>query len=286
MAEVETLASGFGLLEAPRVDELNRLYFSDVPRGGVYRRSPDGTIETLIPGRRGVGGIAFNEGGGLVVTGRTLALRDERTGAIHDLFANYGGVPLRGLNDLTVDDSGSVYVGALEYDPLSKEKPAPGFLYRVDLDGAVTRLWEGIELSNGLGFSPDRKLLYHCDSTTKAVWVYDVRRDRTLKDRRVFARLPQGWPDGMAVDVEGGVWVAAVFAGEIVRFKSDGVFDRRIKLPAKNVTSLVFGGRDGQDLYIVTADNSEDASRQGTIFRTRTDIAGLPVPKAHFPYSA
>lgn len=281
--EVETLASGFGLLEGPRVDELNRLYFSDVPRGGVYRRDPDGTIETLIPGRKGVGGILFNQSGGLVITGRTLALWDQRTGAIRDLFASYADKPLNGLNDLTVDDGGSVYVGSLEFNALSNEKPVPGFLYRVDPDGIVTRLWEGIELTNGLGFSADRKLLYHCDSTTKAVWVYDVAPDRSVKDRRVFARLPDGWPDGMAVDIEGGIWVAAVFAGEVMRFKRDGTLDRRVKIPAKKVTSLVFGGNDLQDLYVVSADNSDDASRQGTVFRTRSDIPGLPVPSSRFP---
>src|SRR5690242_20616482 len=58
----EILASGFGLIEGPRADDQNRLYFSDVPNGGVYRRSPDGNIETVIPKRRGVGGIAINQG--------------------------------------------------------------------------------------------------------------------------------------------------------------------------------------------------------------------------------
>ncbi|MGD0075392.1 MAG: SMP-30/gluconolactonase/LRE family protein [Candidatus Binataceae bacterium] len=280
--EFETLASGFGLLEGPRVDERNRLYFADVPRGGVYRRDLNGTIETLIAGRKGVGGILFNQGGGLVVSGRTLALWDERTGAIRDLFASYNDKRLNGLNDMTVDDGGSVYVGSLEFNALSDEKPVPGFLYRIDPDGTITRLWEGIELTNGLAFSADRKLLYHCDSTTKAIWVYDVAPDRTVRDRRVFARIPDGWPDGMAVDIEGGIWVAAVFAGEVVRFKRDGTLDRRVQIPAKKVTSLVFGGGDLQDLYVVTADNADDASRQGTIFRTRSDIPGLAVPKARF----
>jgi gluconolactonase len=112
--------------------------------------------------------------------------------------------------------------------------------------------------------------------------VYDVAPDRTVRDRRVFARIPDGWPDGMAVDIEGGIWVAAVFAGEVVRFKRDGTLDRRVQIPAKKVTSLVFGGGDLQDLYVVTADNADDASRQGTIFRTRSDIPGLAVPKARF----
>ena len=65
--EFETLATGYGLIEGPRTDEQNRLYYSDVRGGGVFRRQPDGRIETLIPERKAVGGIALNEGGrGLV----------------------------------------------------------------------------------------------------------------------------------------------------------------------------------------------------------------------------
>ena len=99
--------------------------------------------------------------------------------------------------------------------------------------------------------------------------------DRRLKDRRVFATLPEGWPDGMAVDVEGGVWVAVVRYGEVVRFKANGTMERRIKMPVEMVTSLCFGGADMMDLYVVTADNTEDASRKGTIFRMRADVPGL-----------
>ncbi len=106
----------------------------------------------------------------------------------------------------------------------------PGNVFRVDPPNAVTKLWEGIEVTNGMGFSPDASLLYHCDSTTKAVWAYDVTGDRRLKDRRVFGKLPEGWPDGMAVDVEGGVWVAVVRYGEVVRFKANGTVERRIKI--------------------------------------------------------
>ncbi len=79
--EFELLASGYEIIEGPRVDTNNRLYFSDASDdGGVYRRNPDGTIETLIAGRDRVGGIALNAGGGLVVTGRGLILWDEAGG--------------------------------------------------------------------------------------------------------------------------------------------------------------------------------------------------------------
>lgn len=278
----ETLAWGYGLIEAPRVDEDNRLYFSDVPNGGVYRRNSDGKIETILPKRRGVGGMMFNQGGGIVMSGRGLILFDPSTGLSHDLFVDWEGRPLMGLNDLTTNDNGSVYTGCLNFDPLGGGTPVPGSLFRIDPPERTTKLWDGIELSNGLGLSPDRKLLYHSDSATAAVWVYDVAANGAVKDRRVFARMPDGHPDGLAVDLEGGVWVAAVRAGEVVRFSRDGTVKERIAVPAVWVTSLVFGGRDMQDLYVVSADNSEHPDRKGTVFRTRVDVPGLKVPKARF----
>jgi gluconolactonase len=279
--EFEMLASGYGLLEAPRVDERDRFYFTDIPNGGVYRRNPGGNVETLIPKRKGVGGMIFNTSGGLVLTGRGLIHWDEKTGKSRDLFASWEGKPVS-MNDLTTDDHGSVYTGTINFDPLSNNKPIPGSLFRVDPPGRAVKLWDGIEVSNGLGLSPDRKHLYHSDSTTQAVWVYDVTHDRGVKDRRIFAKMPEGWPDGLAVDAQGGVWVAAVRVGEVVHFSKDGTVKKRIKLPASMVTSLVFGGRDMLDLYVVTADNSDDPNRKGTIFRGRADVPGLPVPKANF----
>jgi D-xylonolactonase len=275
---IEVLASGYTLIEAPRVDEQGRLYFSDVREsGGVHRRSPDGRIETLIPKRKGVGGMALNQGGGFVAGGKGLIYWSEQTRQSRNIFTEFEGRPLRGLNDLTTDDHGSVYVGSLEFDDSGPER-IPCSLFRVDPDDTVTKLWEGIELTNGLGLSPDRKLLYHCDTSTEAVWVYDVAPDRTVKDRRIFAKV-EGWPDGMAVDAEGGILVAMAHGGEVVRIRSDGTIDRRIKMPQSFVTSVTFGGPDLADLYVVTA---RDKTSMGTIYRMRSEIPGLAVPKARF----
>ena len=211
--EFETLATGYGLLEGPRTDEQNRLYFSDVRGGGVFRRNPDGKIETLVADRKSVGGIALNDGGGLILTGTGLAYWDERSGHVRDIFTEWEGKPLFGLNDLTIDDAGRIWVGSFGCDINKfdfKTTPPPGSLFRVDPPGKITKLWEGIEVTNGLGFSPDRKLLYHSDSTTRAVWAYEVRSDQTVSDRRLFARLPEGMPDGLTIDAEGGVWAAVV----------------------------------------------------------------------------
>ena len=67
-----------------------------------------------------------------------------------------------------------------------------------------------------------------------------------------------------------------------MRFNANGTLDKRIKVPAKMVTSVTFGGSNLEDLYIVTADNTDDKEKKGTIFRMHADIPGLAVPKARF----
>ena len=97
----------------------------------------------------------------------------------------------------------------------------------------------------------------------------------------MFAVLASGLtPDGLAVDEDGGVWVALVDGGYVQRFTPAGVLDIRIAVPATFVTSLCFGGADRRDLYIVSADNTEDPARGGTIFRTRSPHAGTTVHPA------
>ena len=107
MNELELLTEGWGLIEAPRVDEDDRLYFSDVPNGGVYRRLPTGEVETVIPKRRGVGGMVFHRDGGLIVGGRNV--QHVNNGEIRVLFDP--GFP--GFNDLHTDSLGRVYVLSL-----------------------------------------------------------------------------------------------------------------------------------------------------------------------------
>ncbi len=171
--QFELLATGYGGIEAPRVDQRNRLYFSDVVDGGVFRRNPDGSIETLIPGRRAVGGMAFNAGGDLLVTGPTVALWSEEAHQLRDVFTGFSGRRGDSFNDLTVDDRGSVWVGTVNGDPAdSLDIPkAPGDLYRLDSGARAVLVWENVGTSNGLAFSPDGSLLYHCDSQPGQVMV-------------------------------------------------------------------------------------------------------------------
>jgi gluconolactonase len=280
---VETLAFGYGLIEGPRMAPDGSLYFSDVHNGGVRRLAPDGSIDVIVPKRRGVGGIALHADGGIVVSGKNIShVRDGETRIL------YSRDDVGGFNDLFTDDRGRIYVGSLRDDPFRIEDGTPrktGDAYRIDAEGEGVTLYTGVGLSNGIGFSPDRRRMYHSDSSIAGVLVHEVDEDGEVdgSSGSVFARLERGFPDGLAVDDEGGVWVAGYGTAAVVRFAPDGTEDRRISVPADQVTSLCFGGADLDELIVVTADNTDDASRAGTIFRVSADevgARGLPAPLA------
>ena len=278
MTEIETLAWGYGLVEGPRADDTGNLYFSDVHDGGVHRRDADGAIETIVPKRRGVGGIALHADGGIVISGRDIC--HVRDGETRILFAP----DAPGLNDLFVDSSGRVFCGTMRSDPFSTEGPrTEGECWLIESEGHATELYGGIALTNGIGLSPDGSVLYHAD-TIRGVWAHDLDGG-VVSNRRLFldrstADGGELMPDGLAVDEAGTVWVADVSGSGAARaFDPDGHEVDRITVASTMVTSVSLGGADRRDLYIVTGNNTDDPERRGTIFRTRVDTPGCAVAK-------
>jgi sugar lactone lactonase YvrE len=256
---VDALATGYGLLEAPCVDGTGGVCFSDVLAGGVHRWSPDAGVETVIPKRRGIGGMCLHADGGLVVSGRDLV--HVREGDSRQIFALED---VAGFNDLAPGPDGSVHVGALRFKPFAGEQPVPGEIWKIGPGADPEVLFGGIDWPNGIGFSPDGETLYASDFASGDVLAYDG-------EAHLFASSPSGDADGLAVDREGGVWVAAGAGREIIRFSPSGDLDYRLEVPADFVSSLCFGGEDARDLYITTV---------GTLFRARAEVGGLPVPLA------
>jgi D-xylonolactonase len=276
VSELELLAFGYGLVEGPRVDADDNLYFSDVHGGGVRRRRPDGTIEVVVPKRRGVGGIALHADGGIVVSGRDIC--HVRDGTSRTVFAP----DAPGLNDLVADAAGRIVCGTMRSDPFTTDGPrVTGEAWLVDLDGTARQLYDDVSLTNGIGFSPDGTVLYHSD-TPRGVWAHDYD-DGTVRERRLFLDGPALGlaPDGLAVDEAGTVWIADVSGSGALRgFAPDGTEVGRVEVPARMVTSVCFGGPDRRDLYIVTGDNTADTDRKGSIFRTRAEVPGCAVALA------
>jgi gluconolactonase len=278
---VEMLACGYGLIEGPRAAPDGSLFFSDVHNGGVRRLAPDGTIDVVVPKRRGVGGIALHADGGIVVSGKNIShVRDGATRVLYERD------DVGGFNDLFTDERGRIYVGSLRDDPfrMDGEERRTGDAYRIDAPGQAVTLYTGVSLSNGIGFSPDGGRMYHSDTPIGVIaHDLDAEGEVVAESRTVFARLDEGFADGLAVDEGGGVWVAGYGTGAVVRFTPHGREDRRIAVPARDVTSLCFAGEALDELIVVTADNTDDESRKGSIFRVSSDevgARGLPAPLA------
>ena len=275
--EFETLVSGWEFLEAPRADGAGNLYFSDVTLGGLHKRAPDGRIESFLPDRTWIGGIVCSGKGGLICF-------YEKTGEIRSLMRELDGMPVGAINDFYPDGQGGVVAGVIDAENVGAGRPPEGRpLIRVAPSGAVTRLWEGITVPNGIGFSPDRRRLYQSESY-KTLWVYDVAADGSLTDRRVFADIQDA--DGLAVDAEGGVWVARFDSFGVTRFRPDGEIAAHYEVPVREAQSVSFGGPDLRDLYIVTgssfANPNNLTDKTGTIYRGRADVAGQSLPLTRF----
>jgi gluconolactonase len=278
---MQRVATGFGLIEGPVWDPAHGLYFSDVINGGVYLLDRAGTVSPVIPKRRGIGGMALHASAGLVVGGRDIAvvrLADGNTRSLLSLDAIPGAT---GFNDLTTDKAGRVYVGSLAYRVFGGDAPKPGHLHVIDLDGTMRTLSDGVMLTNGLGFSPDGRRLYHSDSRASLVRVYDVNPDGSVGPWRKFATVDaEGVPDGLKVAIDGSIWVADAHGGRVIVFNEDGTHRQDVPVPLPMVTSLCFGGDDLRDLYIVTGSRGGPSENCGSIFRSRVDIAGLALPPA------
>lgn len=280
---MQQVATGYGLIEGPVWDPARGLYFSDVINGGVDLLGLDGRIKPVIPKRRGIGGMALHENGGLVVGGRDIACVSLADGTSRTLLSLDAIAGATGFNDLTTDKAGRVYVGSLAYKVFGGEAPRPGYLHVIDLDGTMRTLSDGILLTNGLGFSADGSRLYHSDARAGLVRVYDVKPDGGVGPWRTFAALGDGQsavPDGLKVASDGSVWVADAHGGRVAVFNADGTHRHDLAVPLPMVTSVCFGGDDLRDLYIVTGSRGGPHENCGSIFRTRVDVAGLALPLA------
>ncbi len=278
---MKELATGYGLVEGPVWHETLGLLYSDVPNGGVFRIAKDGSVSQQVPKRRGIGGMALHADGGLIMGGRDIVVTDIDGSNMQTLLAGADTAAGVGFNDLTTDAAGRIYVGDLGFKVFGGGEPKPGFLHVIDLDGSDRVISDGIMLTNGLGFSPDGRRLYHSDARADVVRVYDVLADGSVSGWQPFAHIQKGeTPDGLAVAADGSVWVALAHGGAVAVYEPDGTLRERVPVPLPMVTSVCFGGDDLQDLYVVTGSRGGPSENCGSVFVMRAPVAGLPVAPA------
>ncbi|MDE0780394.1 MAG: SMP-30/gluconolactonase/LRE family protein [Alphaproteobacteria bacterium] len=290
---LKVIEAGAILGESPvwSVDE-QVLYWLDIKAPSLHRYDPASGKDEAWPVAQEIGSIALRAGGGLV-------------GALRDGFAYLTpgedrlewignpepGRPESRLNDGRVDRQGRFWAGSM-HDPEGPpqsyfEREPVGAFYRLDGDGSIHRMIEGILVSNGLCWSPDGTRMYAADSPTRTIrtWSYDPETGN-ICDEQVFVTIPEepdrGTPDGATVDAEGGVWIAEFRGSRITRFYPDGTEDRMIELPVSSPTCPMFGGLDLRTLYVTSAKimlSPDELGREplaGALFALDVGIAGLP----------
>lgn len=253
-----------------------KLYWIDIPEGIIFRYDPEtGNHEEFYSGEV-IGGFTIQEDGSLLLfleRGAVKILKDGETSTVIDEI--YEELDTR-FNDVIADPEGRVFCGTMP----AKDNKAR--LYRLDTDGSITKILDGIGISNGMGFTPDRKQMYFTDSPGGKIYLFDYDLETgKIKNQRMFVTVPEseGVPDGMTVDKEGCIWSARWDGGCLIRYKPDGKEDLRIQFPAKKVSSVTFGGKDYRDIYVTTAGGDkreEEGPDAGALFHLNLDIQGVP----------
>jgi D-xylonolactonase len=267
---------GEGALWQPARRVLN---WGDIPTGRLFQYDPaSGQHEQVYAAGGPVGGFTHQADGSLLLFKARGAVQIWRAGRPPETVVEE--IPAVGdsrFNDVVADPAGRVYCGTMPSGGARN-----GSLYRLDPDGTLERILDGLGIPNGMGFTPDRRRMYFTDSTAGAIYLFDYDQlTGALTNQRVFVTVEEGGgePDGMTVDAEGCVWSARWGGSCVVRYAPDGRELLRVALPVPKVTSVAFGGADLMDLYVTTAGGDRkalDGEGAGGLFRLRPGVRGVP----------
>jgi len=273
-------AAGAILGEGPTWDEKSgTLYWVDIleKRVHYHREDEDGVIQLEeMPGC-----LAPTKDGNLIIAACASILTLEPATGKSKILASITEPANNRFNDGKCDPVGRFLAGSMNMD----EKTPSGSLFSFD-GYKVTRLLDSIRISNGLTWSPDYRTFYYIDTPTREVTAFDYELSTgEITNPRVAISIPVafGWPDGMTSDLEGNLWIAMWGGAQITRWNpQDGKLLEQIPLPAKNITSCVFGGKNLNEMYITSARAGLDDvdltayKHSGSLMRVKTNIQGMP----------
>ncbi|HTJ87609.1 MAG TPA: SMP-30/gluconolactonase/LRE family protein [Terriglobales bacterium] len=270
-AKLETVASGFGFTEGPVWDKAGFLYVSDEEQNKIFRvYVKDGRKEELIS-LGDPDGNTYDRQGRLIDCASVLRaiIAISKDGKYEVLADKFEGKKLNSPNDVILGPHGALYFTDPTLDLVKGEKQEIPFqgVYRLDADGKLTLLTKDLTQPNGLAFSPDGKKFYVDDDEHRNIRVYDVGKDGSLSNGRLFGEEPggkgDGVPDGIKVDLHGNLFVTGPKG--IWVWSPDGVHMGTIALP-EQPANLTWGGKDLRTLYI-TATTS--------VYRLDTKVTGF-----------
>jgi sugar lactone lactonase YvrE len=274
--ELKTLMTGIAFGESPRWHN-DRLWFCDWLAHEVIAVDLDGHSEVM----RQVPTFPFSidwlpDGRLLVATGKQLQLSEPDAVAV--TYADLSSLSNYAWNELAVDQRGNAYVNCVGFDFPGGEF-APGIIALVTSDGETRQVADGLAFPNGMAITPDNMTLIVAESYGHSLTAFDIASDGNLANRRVWADLNHGYPDGICLDAENAVWYADVPNKHCVRVRQGGEVLQTIELD-RGCFACALGGPDKRTLFMVAREWNGGASmgsdvRTGQVVITEAPAAGI-----------
>jgi sugar lactone lactonase YvrE len=255
----------------------NRLLFMDVFAGAVIAISSDGEHQRyLVPSRAATTIRRRATSGFVIATEHGLAIADDQLETFEPFAEIIVDSAIR-TNDGSCDPLGGFVIGTMSYT----EDPGRGAVYRVSPDHQVAEILAPVSISNGIQFSADSTRVYYIDTPTRRVDMFDVDPvTGAWSNRRTHIRVDEamGFPDGMAIDEDDGLWIALWGGGGVHHYDNAGRFVEKISVPGvTQVSSCTFGGDQREHLFITTSRNGHHPGQEpaaGAVFMAETTTRG------------
>ena len=267
--------------EGPVWDESSdTLYWVDIKGRALHAHRPGSKIDRRINLPTEVSAVAPRMGGGLIAATRNgFAFLDPQVGKVNQIEDPEAEFLGNRFNDGTVDNLGNFIAGTMH----ELETANTGSVYCLDSQGVVKQLFGGYIVCNGPAFSPDGCTLYFSNSSEREILAFPYDAGiREVGKPRLFTKITEasGYPDGLAVDLDGCVWCAHWDGWGVSRFSPNGDFLQFFELPIPRVTSCAFGGSDYEQLYITTASwglssaQMQESPLSGSLFVVTPGVKG------------
>lgn len=268
--------------------EQQKLYWTDIYKKRIWVYDPAASSSTVFwEGNLQVGGFAFTKQGGMVLfTDRGVHTVSPaeigRQSAVPELLYDFAFSPGEMFNDITVDPAGRIYAGTLNRNTFSD-----GTLYLLTKDKSPEILLKGLKCSNGMTFSRDLRYFFHADSLDYRITRYAYHAaSGSISNPEAFyqGNSQTGLPDGITADAEGYIWAAFWGSSTVRRISAEGRIAEEIRFPARQTSSVMFGGKNLDELYVTsscqdavdleTGRDSQGSFLGGPVYRVKTSVRG------------
>ncbi len=252
-------------IEGPACDAKGNIFavnFREQGTIGIVTPAGKGKVFVKLPDTSVGNGIRFDRAGVMFVAdyvNHNVLRIDPATRKISVLAHQ---ADMNQPNDLAIDAEGTLYAS----DPNWTD--GTGQLWRIDRDGTVTRLAEGMGTTNGIDVSPDGQTLYVNESQQRNVWAFTITADKRLADKRLLKKFDDHGFDGMRCDVDGNLYITRYGKGVVVKLSPKGEVLREIDVLGARPSNICFGGPDGCTAYVTEVEHTR-------LVQFRVDRPGL-----------